>query len=194
MRVRLMSPNADFDPGVDVPPQSDDLVQDLQVDLVLDTMAAGDAQQRLVARAAMMSGVADVAQAQHRHEVLTDCDRNRSVVEELFSLCGAAMEDQRTIYRSILSDRAESHLHSAVSVLEKMVPRLRTLRQLCDEHAGAFESTGFCDLFDLISQVIDEDYLARVTASLEPLRFRTGLLLEPAVVSTAAGETSDQKH
>jgi hypothetical protein len=37
-------------------------------------------------------------------------------------------------------------------MLEASLDLLRMLRQIADEYAGAFESTGFCRLFTMIQQ------------------------------------------
>lgn len=187
MRVRLMSPDADFDAATELPAQTTDLLQDLQLDLLLDTMAAGDDQQRQVALTALLLGAADVDQARYRHEVLRDCEENRTVIEELFDLCGAAIKDRQGVYHSILSDRAEARLHGAVSVLGLMVPRLRMLRQISDRHAAEFASTGFRELFGRIAKVLDEEYLDRVSANLDRLRFKSGLLLSAELGESNTG-------
>jgi len=177
MKVHLMFADADFDPGLELPPQADDLVQDLQLTPVLDAMAAGDAFVLAMAKAAVIAGCAGVEQVEYRHEVLVDCADNPEVTAELYRMATTALEDRRRIHRSRLFGGAESRLHMSVSVLEACLPHFRRLRDLADTAGPSFRSRGFREFFAVLRNELDFAYLDTVEQELQRLRFKGGLLL-----------------
>lgn len=185
MKVHLMYTDRDFDPSAALPLQTDDLIQDLQLDPLLDTMGGGDKFVRDMGRTALMTGLGTPEQIRYRHEVLLDCQHNRDIVEEMYTIALEILADEKSVYRTLLFARWESTLHASGSLLELFLGHLTRLRAIADAAAGRFSSSGFLAMFDLIREELDDAWLQSTAEHLRRLRFKEGLLL-----SASLGETN----
>jgi hypothetical protein len=69
MKALLMHPDRDFDPEQALPPQEPALMQDLELGLLLQAMAAGDEFLRVVAHRVLLTGLRnDVGTVRYRQE------------------------------------------------------------------------------------------------------------------------------
>lgn len=177
MRVHLMFADADFDPTREPPPYAEDLIQDLQLNPLLDTMAAEDEFIREMSLAALLAGCTTPAQIDYRHRVLADCDANREVVVELYRMATAVLEDRRRVHRTGLFFGTESRLRMSISVLEACLPYFARLRDLADTTGPGFSSPAFRQFFTTLRNELGYDYLASVEQALKDLRFNRGMLL-----------------
>jgi hypothetical protein len=177
MKVHLMHRDRDFDLEQALPPQVEDLTQDLELDRVLDAMAAGDDYLRKVAGVAVVSGLQDAGAIVYRQEILRDCLAQPDVVRAIYDLAVEAIQGERTVYVGLFRDSPSQVLLRSVRVLELFAERLRRLRELADEHAGDFASDGFVTLFRMLRAELADAYLERVDEHLERLRFRHGTLI-----------------
>ena len=80
MKAFLMHRDRDFDPTAPLPPNTDDLVQDLELDTLYDAMAGGDEFLRAVAQRAVVAGLTDPEEVLYRQDVLRDCLDHPEVV------------------------------------------------------------------------------------------------------------------
>jgi hypothetical protein len=172
-----MSPDADFDPTREPPSYTEDLIQDLQLDPLLDAMAAGDEFVREMSLAAILAGCASPAQVGYRHEVLADCAANREVASELYRMATGILEDRRRIHRTGLFFGTESRLRMSIGVLEACLPHVARLRDLAETAAPSFTSPAFRRFFATLREELGHDYLSRVEQAIKELRFHRGMLL-----------------
>ncbi len=186
MNVFLMHPAHDFDAVSPLPLHMETVEDDLAVDVVLRAMAGDDRFVHDIARAALLSGMADdLDTITHRQAVLRDAIRNCRAVRALYAAANDAETQRRQHYFSfgVFSRYPESILHGALDMLRAFIAILKQIRQLADAHAAHFESPGFTRLFAMIRQELPDAYFARVDAHLSRLRFADGVL-----VSAALGE------
>ncbi len=167
----------DFDPKEESPPSAADLVQDLELEVLVKAMAAGDAFLLDVARKAVLSILTDVPAVLYRQDILRDCIDNAATVRRLYALTVETIERERKRYWGVSSRNPGFLLHSAVDVLQMFVEMLRKLRQEADAHAGRFRSEGFTTLFAMLQQELDDAYLATIDGHLARLEFRHGVLV-----------------
>ena len=119
MKVHLMAPDEDFDAdavGPDLPPAVADMVQDLQLDVLLDAMGAGNKLLRAVARTALLSPLVDPDRVRYRQEVLADCLAHPDIARALFEIAGRALEAEHTVWW-VPRSRPEMLLDRSVRVL-----------------------------------------------------------------------------
>ena len=84
MKVYLMHKDKDFDLEQEAPWNGTDLIQDLQLDPVITSMAAGDEFLHRVAQNALLSGLGNGSDVIHyRQAVLKDCLKNPVSVKRL---------------------------------------------------------------------------------------------------------------
>jgi hypothetical protein len=207
MKVLLMYPDRDFDPhqklheyvsyqerAVDprlrMPPHELALIQDLELDTLLYTMASGDEFLFKVAENALLSGLDnEVETILYRQEVLKDCLSNPSLVRQLYDLAVEAIKATQRGWWSLSSHYPSSLLSASIELLETLSRMLRKLRGITEEHADRITSEALIALFTMLREELSDDYLASIQDHLTELRFRKGVLL-----SAELGESNESTN
>ena len=188
MKSLLMYQDRDFDQGAPSPPRAQDLVQDLELDVLCQAMAAGDAFLLEIARKAIFSLLREVPEVLYRQEVLRDCIANPAIVRNLYRLAVETIEREKKEYWALLSGGNPGYLlRRSVTVLSMLVEMLHRLRHEAEAHAHRFKSVGFTTLFATLRKELDDEYLATVEAHLARLKFRHGVLLSARLGKGNAG-------
>lgn len=178
MKAFLMYPDRDLDLQQELPPEGEDLIRDLELDVLFGAMADGDPFLLEVARKAMLASLHDDVEAVlHRQHIVADCLANAAVVRALYGVATAAVEGRKKHLFGVLSHYPIVILHDAIELLQMFVGHIGQLKAIVDEHAGQFRSEGFCTLFALLSREFGEAYFAEIEDHLAELRFRKGVLL-----------------
>lgn len=181
MNVWLLYPDRDFNFDQAEFPLSDALVQDLELDILLDTMARGDRFIRQVARQVLLTPLTDPEVIRYRQEILQDALQNPEVVRALYRLPILAQETKQRNWLGIFTRYPGGILSSAVQLLEMFMGLLREMRRLADEHAATFASAGFRRFFAMVQHELDEAYFAEVEKHLRALKFPAGVLISAEV-------------
>ena len=140
MKVHLLYPDRDFDWAAGLPAGHEDLTQDLELNTLLDAMAAGDKFLREVSAKVLLASLDDPEEIRYRQQVLADCLAQPDVIRDMYAVAAGALEDKRHLWLGGYGgsyQNASSNLSGAVSHLEAYVARLRQLRQITDDHAGS---------------------------------------------------------
>ena len=98
MKAFLMHRDRDFDLERELPANEAALIQDLELETLLSTMAAGDRFMFEVARRALLLSLPDPEAIIYRQQVLADCLEQPTVVRELYALAGEALKAQKTVW------------------------------------------------------------------------------------------------
>ena len=159
-----------------LPPNHEELVQDLELATLFSTMARGDRFLAAVAKSVVLASVDDPEVIRYRQDVLADCLAHPDVVHELYDVSVHALEDKRGIWGYSTRFPA-SILSGALSQLEASVVWLEQLRAFADAHVATFRSQGMRTLLHTLQRDLDDDYLATVDRHLKQLRFRGGELI-----------------
>jgi hypothetical protein len=166
------------------------LIQDLELDTLLHTMAGGDEFLFKVAEKALLSGLGnDVETILYRQEVLKDCLSNPSLVRQLYDLAVEAIKATQRGWWSLSSHYPSSLLYASIELLETLSRMLRKLRGITEEHAGRITSEALIALFTLLREELSDDYLASIQNHLTEMRFRKGVLL-----SAELGESNESTN
>jgi DNA mismatch repair protein MutS len=149
MKVFLLYPDRDFDLSRELPPNAADLSQDLGLDIVFAAMAQGDQFLLDVARRVVLSGSDELDVILYRQEILRDCLKHPDIVRQIYSIPVEFLERKRKEWLWISPRHAgpSSILSGAQRMLEVSLDLLQKLRQIADEHAGAFTSRGLPPVF-----------------------------------------------
>jgi len=179
MKVFLLYPDRDFDLSWELTPNATDLSQDLVLDALFAAMAQGDQFLLEVARRVVLSGSDELDIILYRQEILKDCLKHPDIIRQIYSIPLEFLERKRKEWLWISPRHAgpSSILSGAQRMLEVSLYLLQRLRQIADEHAGAFASRGFRRFFSMIEQELDDAYLATVARHTQALRFAKGVLL-----------------
>ena len=179
MKVHLLYPHQGPDPQRPLPPNHEDLIRDLELEVLLDAMSQGDQFLREVALHHLLWGLEDREVILYRQEILKDCLRLSPVVEEIYHTTLEFMERKSRWW--YLSSTRHSNpslvLSSSLHVLEIALDSLRALRSIGDHHSHAFQSRGFRRFFSMIQEELDDQYLAEVEHHINALKFPKGTLL-----------------
>lgn len=180
----------EFDFRQQLTPQEQALIQDLELDTLLGSMAGGDEFLLDVARKAILSGLRnDVDTILYRQQVIKDCMKNVAAIRDLYNLTVETIEGTKRNWWSISSHYASSMLYSSVDSLDFLLGTLKRLRSFAEEQAGRFESEAFTALFATLRKELNEDYLATIRNHLQELKFRKGVLM-----SSQLGEVSESTN
>lgn len=147
MKSLLLYRDRDFDLGAAIPAHARDLVQDLELEVLCQAMAGGDAFLLEVARKAVLAQLTEVEEVLYRQNVLRDCLANPTIVRDLYRLAGETIEREKKEYWGLVSGNPGFLLRRSVSVLSMFVEMMRRLRHEAETNAGLFKSDGFTTLF-----------------------------------------------
>lgn len=183
MKAHLAYRDRDLDLEAQPPANAATLSEDLGLDLLFRTMAAGDPYLDRVARAGIFASLDTPDDIRYRQAVLRDCLAHPDVVRELYATAVEALTQERGFW--IYSERyPESLLRRSTGLMGRFVVQLRRLRDLAREHHPVFASDGFGRLFDELDEELDEGYLRSVAEHLQRLEFRGGVVLSATLGAT----------
>jgi DNA mismatch repair ATPase MutS len=153
------------------------LSQDLELNVLLNTMARGDGFIFAAATVGLLNGVTDSGVIAYRQEIMRDCLRSSAVVRQIYEIAIQALKGQRERHWSIMSRYPAGTLHHAVDVLGVFVEALKKLRAVADQNIEVFESRGFSKLFTMLQAELSDDYFALIGQHLKRLKFNGGVLV-----------------
>jgi hypothetical protein len=177
MKTHLMYPDRDFNPEAAPPAQAQALIQDLSLDTLIETMAAGDNFLQGVAKAGLLQSLVGVEEIRYRQEILKDCLRHPEVLHEVYRLALQAEEGQTKFWLGGGSRYPAYVLHNAIERMEALLVPLKGLRSLAERQRGKFQSAGLQGFFQMLEDELDSGYFDEVHETLKTLKFRQGLLL-----------------
>lgn len=165
------------------------VIGDLELEVLVSTMAAGDADIAEVARETMLANLTDVPAILYRQAALRDCIERPDAVRELYALAIETINAERRAFLLGMMGRTPgSVLFRAVELLEMLEERLRHLRLLADRNSSGFTSTAFTALFDMLRRELHDEYLDSIRDHLRRLRFPDGVLLSARLGSGNKGK------
>lgn len=178
MNAFLMHRDQDFVLKERYPSQAEALIQDLELNTLFHTMAAGDPFLLDVVNSAVMASLGDPDAIVYRQRILADCIAQPEAVKQIYATAVEAIEREKGVWGGWMSDKyPESTLHRSVEVLQVFVEQLKKLRRIADLLGARFASEGFSRFFSMLARELDDEYLSRVDEHLERLKFRHGVLL-----------------
>jgi len=87
MRVFLLYPDSDFDRDEPLPPNAEELSEDLGLGILLSAMADGDEFIFEVCRKVVFKGLQDMDTIHYRQEILRDWMAHPEVLRKIYGLC-----------------------------------------------------------------------------------------------------------
>jgi hypothetical protein len=174
VKAHLLYPDRDFDFAADLPANTDDLVQDLELRTVLSAMANEDDFLFDISAKVMVASLTDAETIRYRQDILADCMAEPDIVRQMYGIAVGALKDKRALWGFIGSKQPSSILATAISQLEVLTVRLRELRQLADSESGKFAAQGVVTLLKALQHELDDEYLETLSNHLKQLRFRNG--------------------
>lgn len=176
MKVYLLYEDQDFNFDASLPPNHEDLIQDLEINTLFQAMAGGDQFLFNVATKVLLASSDQPDVIRYRQRILADCLSEPTIIREMYAIAGDALEDRRKLW-GYHSPYPAAILPGAVNHLEQAFIRLKQLRAIADEHLKRFHSDGLTTLFRQLQQELDDEYLQTVSYELQALRFHQGTVI-----------------
>lgn len=176
MKARLMFPGADFRTEWEPQVGEGDLVADLELNVLWQTMAQGDDVILESARTAILDRLTDPDGIRYRQAILADCLAHPEIVREIYALAIQAVDDEKQVYRGMFSNRGDALVRRSLTVLGLYSDALKRLRQLAETSPTSFTSEGFTGFFDTLRSELDDDYFAEIDEHMRALRFKDGVV------------------
>lgn len=178
MKAFLLYPNADMDMTAKSPVNEKWLTQDLELNVLFAAMGGGNDYIREISKKVLLTApLIDVAGIEYRQDILNDCLRNTTVIRELYAISLEAIEKQKGVFLGYMTNYPSRVLFESVRLMEMLVSSLRRLVKLSEQHAPAFNSTGFRRFFSMIRDELNDAYFDEIADHLKRLKFRDGVLI-----------------
>ncbi|HTW46036.1 MAG TPA: hypothetical protein VMD58_10865 [Acidobacteriaceae bacterium] len=177
MKAFLMFADRDFEPRKSPVPNAEELMQDLELDTLFLSMAAGDEFLHEAARSSVLESLHDLESIQYRQQILTDCMSQSNTVRQIYAVAVEAIEREKKVWGWMSGRYPEGTLHRSIDVLQIFVELLKRLRSIADLHGTNFHSAGFRRFFAMLQSELNDEYLRTIEEHLERLKFRDGILM-----------------
>jgi MutS domain V len=176
VKAHLLFEAQDFDFDAPLPPNHEDLIQDLELPTLLGAMAQGDKFLHGIAVRIILARLDDPEEIRYRQQVLADCLAHPDIVRNIYDIALGALEDKRGLW-GYSSRNPTSILSGAVNQLAAFVIRLKQLRRIADDNLEMFRSPGMRTLLRTLQRELDDEYFQTIDDHLKQLKFRDGELI-----------------
>lgn len=177
MKTFLMFQDRDFNPKGPFPPNTDDLIRDLELNTLLKAMSLGDDFLFDVSKTALLSSLKEINAIQYRQEILQDCLNHPAVIRALYQIPIDVTERKRHSWLGIFTHSPSSVLSGAVEMMSVYILYLRKLQRIAAENAQVFRSAGFMRFFAMLQQELTDEFFAMAQYHLKQLKFQNGVLI-----------------
>jgi hypothetical protein len=121
MKAFLMHRNRDFDLGAALPPNSEALIQDLELNVLFDVMAQGDKYLREVVSRAVLQILGSEDEIRYRQDVLRDVLASPIYIRQMYDLTIEAHEKEKKAHHWAYLKSPSSILGQSVDLLQEYV-------------------------------------------------------------------------
>ncbi|MCR5586430.1 MAG: hypothetical protein K6F77_02760 [Lachnospiraceae bacterium] len=152
------------------------LADDMQLEIVFQTMSKGDEYIYNIVRTVMLNPLKDQEEIIFRQKVFKDCIRNKWIFDEIDKMRRDLEEKKKNGARmGLLWDHPESKVSIGIEVLRTYMDELKALRKIADTRANEFKSDGFTNLFARIREELDDKFFKEVKVQLDKCMFKDGI-------------------
>jgi hypothetical protein len=167
-----------FDPRRGLPWNREELVADLGLEVLFETMSDGDNWIYAASRKALLSAATtNTSTILYRQAILKDCLENATAVKAMYQLTCEAMQKQKNGYLGMLSNYPDSVLNRAIQEMGVLIEFLRRLRSIADAESPRFAAEGWSTFFFMLQQDVDDGYIDSVQEHLKTLKLHNGTLV-----------------
>lgn len=182
-----MYPDRNFEWQSELPPQAEDLVADLGLNVLFGAMAGGDEFLLGVVQRAVLWSLTDSATIIYRQQAWTDCLEHPDVVRAVYDLAVETLNEKRKIWGFLSNYAPDLNLHHAVDVMQLLIKKLKRLREIAVESGHLVRSPTFKRFFAMLLEELDNPYFELVNSHLQRLKFRRGVLVSAKLGRGNAG-------
>ena len=182
LKSGLLFPDSQKELKKSMPWNSDELIKDLDLEIILQAMSQGDTFILDVCRRALLNMVSDRETILYRQEGLNDVLKNPESIRYLYSTLVDSINEARKRVFWISTGNPEFNLHESVLTLEIYLKGIESMRRIAQSSGKKFNSTAFSRLFKMMEGEFDDKYLELVRGHLESLKFQRGINVTGKIV------------
>jgi len=176
MKVNLLFMEEESYATGDIPWNNKDLEKDLDLEILFDTMAAGDPYIRDVCRKTILNSLKDRETILWRQDVLRDAIDNQNLVREIYTIIVETVNQaKKRLFWINRSKDPQFVVYESVNVLKLYVKAIEGVRDKGREVLPLIRSQGFRQLFDMLINEFDQEYLGMIWEHLMNLGFPRGI-------------------
>ncbi len=188
MKAHLLFADKDPEQTAELPRHSADLRRDLDLDTIVDAMAAGDDLVRDVCLRCFLADPIDIPDVRYRQQILRDVLAHPEQARALYRLANDAAEVKRRIRVGLFNrDHPTWILRSAISLLTELTTALKGLREFSQAYGQTFASSGLHELLTVIDRDLGDEYVIDLDDHLRRLKFPSGIHLTAQLGPGALG-------
>ncbi len=171
----LMFPDRDLDLEAAPPWKVDNILQDLELNTILDSMGRDDKELREICKKCLMESLHTVEEIVYRQNVLKDALKNSDVVRTLLSLLLDASKKVKERMFWFTRSNPSLAMRESIAIMRIYLDTFASVKAIASEKHGDFDSEGFKNLFHLFRNELGDDYIAQVSGQLHRLTFPNGV-------------------
>lgn len=157
------------------------VMTDLELDILLGAMAAGDKVFYDVAQQVILAEPPSAEVIHYRQEIVQDCLRLPNLFQDIYRVAVQALEVQRQHYFGFMRSNPGATLTGSIHLLAAYVPLLRQIRRTLTDSAGEMQSDGLKRFLASAEEELSEEYLAEIMSHVRDLELRRGATLQATV-------------
>ncbi len=152
-----------------------DMVQDLGLDIIADSMASGDEFVKSVCLQILVKPLLNEDEIKYRQEITKDAIEHIDIFKELYQLSIEVLENKKKSFFWMLSKKPAGVLFSNVRMMENLIDYLDRLKKLAHSELE-LSSNGMKNFFKKVRESLTDEYIARLKMYLDILEFKGGIL------------------
>ncbi len=152
-----------------------DLVQDLGLNVIADSMASGDEFIKNVCLQTLTAPLLNKEDILFRQEIVKDALEHINIFKELYELSKEVLESKKKSFFWMLSKKPSGVLFSNVRMMENLMGFLDKLKKLASFNSE-LSSTGMKNFLEKVKENLTDEYMAELKRFLNTLEFRGGIL------------------
>lgn len=189
MQAHLMFPDKDYDLSAGTAPNSDDLVQDLEMKTLFSAMAEGDEFLLKIVSSALLSSQENSRfVVQWRQAILQDCLKHEDIIRALYAITLEPIQIRKSMFLISGGRHPSLMLSDGRRTLEALHGVLKKLYDFALQEKDDFQSDGLSHLCAMLIDQLAPDYLAEMKRHLATLHFDNGLLFSARLGSGNTGK------
>jgi len=176
MKVNLLFREGESYTTDDIPWNNKDLERDLDLEILFDTMAAGDPYIRDVCRKTILNSLKDQETILWRQDVLRDAINNQNLVREIYTtIVETVNQAKKQLFWIDRSGDPEFVIHESINLLKLYFKAIERVREMGRGVLPLIRSQGFRQLFDMLLNEFDQEYVGMISEHLRNLGFPRGI-------------------
>ena len=176
MDIHLLYSDSEFENNDVFPDYMLDVETDLGLESLYEVMSDGDENIKNAVRRIILRPLEDKKTVIYRQKILMDCIEHKEEVRRLYDFIKEII-DKKQEMKWIYATSPSGCLSNAVIKMQTYHTYLVELREYAEKYSNILKGTGFQDLFRMLIEELDDQFLDDSKKLLEFLKFKNGMMI-----------------